>query len=133
MDKLDALTKGKADSDGKLSQIFIHNSELQTKIGDLVSDVTSLKSSMEFIINTTVEELKSNIKNKVDKQLFEVYKKDAAQKIDDPEKRFGDHKAEALNFPDSNYSEWERMRNKVRQSTTFSYVQQRQVSQVAKE
>ena len=46
---------------------------------------------MEFI-NSTVEELKSNIENKVDKQVFEVYKKDAAQKIDDPEKRFEDYK-----------------------------------------
>ena len=45
---------------------------LETKIGDLRSDVTSPKSSMEFIINTTVEELKSNIENKVDKQVFEV-------------------------------------------------------------
>ena len=53
---------------------------------------------MEFIINTTVEELKSNIEKKVDKQVFEVYKKDAAQKIDDLEKRCGDYKAEALNF-----------------------------------
>ena len=102
MEKLDALSKGKADSDGKLGQILIHTSELQTKIGDLGSDVTSLKSSIEFIINATVEELKSNIENKVDKQVFEVYKKDAAQKIDDLEKRFGDNKAEALNFPDSN-------------------------------
>ena len=33
---------------------------------------------MEFIINTAVEELNSNIENKVDKQVFEVYKKDAA-------------------------------------------------------
>ena len=57
---------------------------------------------MEFIINTTVEELKSNIENKVYKQVFEVYKKDAAQKIDDLEKRFGDYKAEALNFSDPN-------------------------------
>ena len=89
MDKLDALTKGKADSDGKLSQILIRTSELQTRTGDLGSDVTSPKSSMEFIINTTVEELKSSIENKVDKQVFEVYKKDASQKIDDLEKRFG--------------------------------------------
>ena len=59
---------------------------------------------MEFIINTIAEELKSNIENKVDKQVFEVYKKDAAQKIDDLGKRFGDYKAEALNFPDSKYS-----------------------------
>ena len=102
MDKLGALTKGTADSDGKLSQILIHTSELQTKIGDLGSDVTSLKSSMEFIVNTTVEELESNIENKVGKQVFEVYKKDTTQKIDDLEKRFGDYKAEALTFPDSN-------------------------------
>ena len=99
MDKLDALTKGKADSDGpgdgKLSQILIHTSEKQTKFGDLGSDVTSLKSGMEFI-NTAVQELKSSIENKVDKQVFEVYNKDAAQKIDDLEKRFGDYKAEAL-------------------------------------
>ena len=88
---------------------------------------------MEFIINTTVEESKSNIENKVDKQVFEVYKKDAAQKIDDLEKRFGEYKAEALNFADSNQSEWERTRDKVRQSTTFRYVQQRQVNYVAKE
>ena len=85
LDKLDALTKGKADSDGKLSQILIHTLELQTKIGDLGSDVTSLKSSLNFI-NTTVEELKSNIKNKVDKQVFKAYKKETAQKIDDLEK-----------------------------------------------
>ena len=123
---------GTADSDGKLSQILIHTSELQTKIGDLGSDVTSLKSSMEFIVNTTVEELKSNIENKVGKQVFEVYKKDTTQKIDDLEKRFGDYKAEALNFPDSNWSEWERMHDKVRQSATFRYVQQRQVNYVAK-
>ena len=81
MDKLDALTKGIADSDGKLSQILIHTLELQTRIGELGSNVTSLKSSMEFIVNTAVEKLKSNIENKVDKQVFEVYKKDAAQKI----------------------------------------------------
>ena len=61
LDKQDALTKGKADSDCKLSQILIHAWEPQTKIGDLGSDVTLLKSSMEFIINTTFEELKSNI------------------------------------------------------------------------
>ena len=30
-------------------------------------------------------------------------------------------------------SEWERMRDKVRQSTTFRYVQQKQVNYVAKE
>ena len=48
---------------------------------------------MEFI-NTTVEELKSNIENKVDKQVFEVYKKDADQKIDDLKKRIDDYKAE---------------------------------------
>ena len=48
---------------------------------------------MDFI-NTTVEELKSNIKNKVDKQVFEAYKKETAQKIDDLEKRFDDYKAE---------------------------------------
>ena len=70
LDKLDALIKGKADSDGKLSQILIHTSELQTKVGDLGSEVTLLKSSMEFIINATVEKLKSNIENKVNKQVF---------------------------------------------------------------
>ena len=48
---------------------------------------------MEYI-NTTVEELKSNIENKVDKQAFAVYKKDAVQKIADLEKRFPDYKAE---------------------------------------
>ena len=42
-----------------------------------------------------VEELKRNFENK-------FYKKDAAQKIDDYEQRFGNYKAEALNFPDSN-------------------------------
>ena len=90
MDKLDALTQAKADSDSKLSQIVVHTSELQTKIGDLGFDVTSLKSSMDFI-NTTVEELISNIENKVDKQVFEVYQKKMAQKIDDLEKRFDDY------------------------------------------
>ena len=48
---------------------------------------------MDFI-NITVEELKSNIENKVDEQVFEAYKKETAQKIDDLEKRFDDYKAE---------------------------------------
>ena len=41
---------------------------------------------MEFI-DTTVEELKRNVENKVDKQVVEVYKNDAAQKIDGLEKK----------------------------------------------
>ena len=44
--------------------------------------------------------MKSNIENKVDKRIFEVYKKEAARQIDDLKKRFDDYQAEVTRKTD---------------------------------
>ena len=79
LNRLEALIAGNT---VKLDQIIAQNAETKQSIEQINTDLTDLKSNMQFM-DTTIENLKATVEEKVEKGVFQKFQEDVNRKIDD--------------------------------------------------
>ena len=70
----------------KINQILAQNVDVKNSIANINTEITNVKASLQSM-DTTVEKLKMDIDDKVDKKAFEKYQVEVSRKIDDPMNR----------------------------------------------
>ena len=66
----------------KINQILAQNVEVKNSIANINTEITNVKASLQGM-DTTVEKLKMDNDDKVDKKAFEKYQVEVNRKIDD--------------------------------------------------
>ena len=70
----------------KLNQILSQNIEMKSAISSINTEITSLKSSLQFM-DGTIDKLKEGVCQRAEVGLFEAFKNNIMDKLDDLENR----------------------------------------------
>ena len=70
----------------RLNQIISQNVEMKTSVASIDTEITKLKSSLQFM-NDTVNKLKKDMNQHVEMGVYEAFKQEVMDELDDMENR----------------------------------------------